>query len=52
VQGKTYSLPPLGDYQSELLPKADFGSGGGHVGFVPISRPRQRGCPLHLTEMT
>ena len=22
--------------QSEVLPKADIGSGGGHVGFVPI----------------
>jgi len=23
--------------QSEVLPKADIGSGGGHVGFVPMS---------------
>jgi hypothetical protein len=37
AQGKTHSLPPPGDSdQSELLPKADIGSGGGHVGFVPI----------------
>ena len=39
VQGKTHSLPPPGNSdQSELLPKADIGSGGGHVGFGPKSR--------------
>jgi hypothetical protein len=34
VQGKTRSLlPPGNSDRSELLPKADIGSGGGHVGY-------------------
>jgi len=36
VQGKTQSCRRLvNSDQSELLPKADIGSAGGHVGFVP-----------------
>jgi hypothetical protein len=53
VEGKTHSLPSSGNSdQSELLPEADIGSGGGHVGFGATSgRPLNRSSSIEFLKL-